>query len=1002
MLRCAHAGCDTNQISSAALPGGRGASSGGARIPKGSENNQKYINNNRSEDRSSRERSRGYSGAEQVGGNSENPSRYETKRHHQSSIQKDELAIDRKLMVLAVQKRTVQCLLNRIEGFISAKSLLSSLEILLSTSIPDTEHCAVFSNNSNPPGGSTSPSILTDVGLAVVTCFSLRILTGQLEVPELNRIDINKYNTADSISGSGSRTEQSSSIGVCNAVKRLRSSEEIFYSLMEINGGVSHDCSFPDTSSSSSSSSSSHLSSSSSQSYTSSSSSSSSYAIPNEGSSTNHEKLLNPTTLLSSLLSLAPLLFFYEEKLRKASALFPSFLSPPTLTKKIQKKNLNSSLDINLKSGVPCPSIQNNSTGKERSDESNYGRIDSDKNTNPSIDYSCKLHGLLGSSIDRSGCAVLLLVLYALLNYVIIGVIRNSSGDLHVMAKNKYLKEIINKMKKLSVIFHTDESNNRNLNENTNMDMNMDENNNSGDDDHSPTYDDDDSSDNITMNNDKKKGKLEIIILYDIIEKQILNVQDVTLATAGFRLINSIAECSLLSKRLASVSWMLLLTLHTQQTMLSTNILDDINANNEVDDDIKTVPGTDGIWPHLASYESMSICPSLHKAIKEINNLLYYNYTILKSKAIKTAISLYQSSFNVVYNKNKHKHKDYLFNSNSILSFKRFWSFWWIHEDPSIRVFGIIKLLMEIFRFHTLPNNDNDKKEKEIIKNDKNCNKRKKNISKNYNLHSFSSSFSTSSTTSSTSTIGKFVFHSLSPGTSEPLFMLALNSFPALFLLAEPKSKDFLHLFYSQVPQGVFGPNFIDESSNPFRCFIDICKSFIWFLQQLEELIEDGTQLRFILRTSSSCVRTTRAILLCVESCAVGGVAWRNAQPVPNKIHRNIRKGNKGNKIAKIESKIRKSSRDRTDTNTDSDDNENDSDNDSDDNTDDDDNNDDDDDINNNNKNDDVNDIGCLEYLATMLDWTMALTHRVIRYAEILKEKMLLSKNGLQIPRYCK
>ena len=45
-------------------------------------------------------------------------------------------------------------------------------------------------------------------------------------------------------------------------------------------------------------------------------------------------------------------------------------------------------------------------------------------------------------------------------------------------------------------------------------------------------------------------------------------------------------------------------------------------------------------------------------------------------------------------------------------------------------------------------------------------------------------------------------------------------------------------------------------------------------------------------------------------------------------------------------------------------------------------------------------DLGSIEFLANMLDWYLALTYGVIRYSEILKNKLLHPKSGFQIPRY--
>ena len=978
MLRGAHAGFDSNILSDGARLGvgtrGRG------RIPGWSENKKNISKFVRSEDRD------------------ENTSNHENKRQHQLSIQKAELTIDRKLIVLTVQNRTVHKLLNKIEEMIDTKSLFLALEILLICPIQIPINSAMSQSQYTKLSSNTyvksseryiRSSLMTDAGFAVVTCFSLRILLGQLEVSELNKKNEmqNSANSEDPGLGSRSNPECDSSCDTRTTTNIMKSSAEIFYPLLEVIEGSLDQISpqVPSSFSSSSSSfSSSSLSSSpscSSSSHASTFSSSSSSlpsAFPNRTLVPSQRKPQNSSTLLSSFLSLLPSLYLHEENLRKSSATINSILSPQTPMKRVHKEDQSISYSKQSNSAMNSihPILESrtsqNSIGKENNAATGKNGVNNNRNIDGSLSV---LNGLLGGAVDRSGCAVLLLISYCLLDYTILKIRKNAAGNILTMAEDLFLNEIILKMKSNSMICKKENKNeNNNVNENRN-----------------------DGNTDFDSNNDEETEKLEIMVLYDIIENQVLNVQDTTVATCGLKLLISICQFSILSERIASVSWALLSTIHTQKTVLSTHLItNQINMNYDGHDDNDFLPGTDAIWPYLVSYENTAISSSLDVAINEINNISLPGHVSLRSKAIKVALNTFQSTFNIVYNKNKQK--DSVVDANDIQSFKTYWISWWQYETPTLRIFGVLNLLSEIFKFYALPIMDNSEKMK-----NKN-NKKAKRLTKNSNATSSSSSstsFTSSPSNSSPIPIEKSFFPSLSTETSESLFSLALNSFPAIFLLAEPQSEASLNSFYFDTPQGFSGVNLNLELLNPFRCFIDICKSYIRFLHQLEELIDDGAQMRFILRTSSSCVRTTRAVLLCMEARVVCSVAWRNVQPLRVTDERNDKAGRKGNEK---ERKDRKATMNCSDSDTDTDDeirniNDNNStDNDSDDSNDENDN------IcdEKNNQifdNNDV-DLGSIEFLANMLDWSLALTHGVIRYSEILKNKLLHPKSGFQIPRY--
>ena len=227
-------------------------------------------------------------------------------------------------------------------------------------------------------------------------------------------------------------------------------------------------------------------------------------------------------------------------------------------------------------------------------------------------------------------------------------------------------------------------------------------------------------------------------------------------------------------------------------------------------------------------------------------------------------------------------------------------------------------------------------------------------------------------------------FHALRKDTMEGMFFLSIGMFPALFLLAQPQ------LIKKSVKDTTQ-----DNNTGPFRSFITISQSYMWMLQQLENVLEEKIHLQFSLRVNAYCVRVTRAVLLCVEGIIQGLPAWRSKQALPGRKSRPSGMSDNGeddegrddDSLYGDEEKEREGEGEEGDKDEEREDQEEKEEEEEVEGGDDE-------------EKEEEADIGSVEHVASLLDWSLALTHRVIRYAETLKGNMLYPDNRLTVPRY--
>jgi hypothetical protein len=812
---------------------------------------------------------------------------YDSKAEYQRALKEAHLAAECRVDSLTVQKNVLHGLLSRVESLMDSQSLLLSLTALLPPlSTGDAVGVTSTSKSVGPVSVPSPLVLLTDAGLAVVCCFACRLLTGQLEVP---------CTATDTASQDSSLYEMATTTSSV-----MRRPEEIFYTLDEVITRPR-----PPTQQSSQSSSS---------------------ACSASGGSLTNRSTLSPgpplpdvLDLLCSLLSLLPRLCNEEEALRKASAVSTSFLStswrPSSAT--VSARDSSSTIPAPPKLSLPAQYL-----------------LDSGDSSDPLE----RLYGMMGAPLDRAGCAVLILVLYALLDQGVHLARRRATGDLMEIVADPFISN--------SAKFIT--RNALALAKNATSDA------------------------EACRLSDSSSERCSMLALYDVCERQALDTQDVTLAIGGLHLLSSLSEGTLLARRQASIAWTLLHTLHTQHASLSTHLLSQGpgSGRDTKEGDPERIPGTDDLWPHLASYVCPALSPSLDCALGELQQGGNAGFFVSSgSKASKSALSAFRLA--VGMSAATSRNVDISFLAQSVSSFRMIWTAWWSAEAPESRVNGVVTLLLEIFRCHLLPPDiitpaGSAVKSGSIEKGKSGSKAPRTAPAATGGAHTRSRvSYATPASQDSSS------FPALCSDTLDALFALAVGMFPALFLLARPQSS-------LEFPEG-------DEEreAGPYGSFVAVAKAFVWVLQQLEEVLEDGSQLHFTMRTSSLCVRITRAVLVCVEGAIVGVAAWRSSQVLP-RTHRNASSTDRN-----TSDPVQRASRGHSDSEDSADDSsmsdsapagdpgsdpiEEDAEEDA--------------------------DLGSVEYLACMLDWSQVLAHRAIRYAEALKGRMLHPESGLQVPR---
>jgi hypothetical protein len=813
---------------------------------------------------------------------------YDSKAEYQRALKEAHLAAEYRVDSLTVQKNVLHGLLSRVESLIDSESLLLALTALLPPlSTVDVVGVPRTSLSGGPVSAPSPLVLLTDAGLAVVCCFACRLLTGQLEFP---------FTATDSEPRDSSLcdTATSTSSVMCRP-------EEIFYTLQEVINRPRPAAP---------------------QSFQSSSSacSSSGGSLTNSSTPSPGPPVPDISDLLCSLLSLAPRLCYEEETLRKSSAVSTSFLS--TSWHPLASASTRDRPSM-------TPAAPNSSLPTQRPPDSG-----------DSSDPLERLHGMMGAPLDRAGCAVLVLVLYALLDQGVHLARRRATGDLMEIVADPFISTAATAITRSALALATGAS----------VDA------------------------DVSRSSDSSFERCSMLALYDVFERQALDTQDVTLAIGGLHLLSSLSEGTLLARRQASVAWTLLRTLHTQHSSLSTHLLAQGSGSggDAREGDPERIPGTDDLWPHLASYVCPALSPFLDCALGELQHGGNAGFFVSSgSKASKSALSAFRLA--VGMSAASSRNVDLSFLAQSVSSFRMIWTAWWSAEAQERRVNGVVALLLEIFRCHLLPPDiispaGSVAKSGSIEKGKSGCKAPRTAPAATGGAQAGARvSYSSPASQDNSS------FPALCSDTLDALFALAVGMFPALFLLAQPQSS----LELSD------GDGDREREAGPYGSFVAVAKAFVWALQQLEEVLEEGSQLHFTMRTSSLCVRITRAVLVCVEGAIVGVAAWRSSQVLP----RTTRSASSPGCVTS--SSARRASEGQSDSDESADDAS----------------------MSDSAPAGDLGsdpievdaeedaDLGSVEYLACMLDWSQVLAHRAIRYAEALKGRMLHPESGLQVPR---
>jgi hypothetical protein len=804
---------------------------------------------------------------------------YDSKAEYHRALKEANAAAECRVDSLAVQKNVLHGLLSRVESLIDSQSLLLALTALLP---PSMTLEAVGVTNTTQSRGTTSAVatghlvLLTDAGLAVVCCFACRLLTGQLEASST---------TADTTSQDPFLSDTTTSTSSV-----MRRPEEIYYTLQEVIARPR-----PATQQSS-------------QSSSSACSSSSGGSITNT-STLAAGPLPDISDLLCSLLSLVPRLCHEEESLRRASAVS---WHPGPASASVRNNFSSTPVAPNLTLTAPHP-------------------LDCRDSSDPLE----RLHGMMGAPLDRAGCAVLVLVMFALLDQGVHLARRRATGDLMEIAADPFISSVAKAIARGALALATGGL----------------------------------SGTEVPHPSDSSHERCSMLALYEVFEKQAIDTQDVTLAVAGLHLLSSLSEGTLLARRQASAAWTLLHTLHTQQASLSTHLLSQGVGRDAKECDQDRIPGTDDLWLHLASYVCPALSPSLDRALGELQHGGNAGFFVASgSKAYKSAVSVFRLALGM--SAATSRNLDLSFSAQGVSSFRMIWTAWWSAEAPVSRVNGVVSLLLEIFRCHLLPPDIISPAGPSAKSGAVEKGKSSSRASRTTPVSAEDSRTRVSYVPPASLDISSFP--TLCSDTLEALFTLALGMFPALFLLAQPQS-------FLDLPEG-------DEEreAGPYGSFVGVAKAFVWVLQQLEEVLEDGSRLHFTMRTSSLCVRITRAVLVCVEGAVVGVAAWRSSQVLPSNTRSTTSPGRDTSNAAQ------RATQGHSDTDNSDDDNCSMSDSAPA------------DDPESDPIQEDMEeeaDLGSVEYLACMLDWSQVLVHRAIRYAEALKERMLHLESGLQVPR---
>lgn len=506
-------------------------------------------------------------------------------------------------------------------------------------------------------------------------------------------------------------------------------------------------------------------------------------------------------------------------------------------------------------------------------------RITQESTTDASIS---KVSTVCGSALDRQGCAVLLLILYTLLENVISYIQLRTCGDVALIAKE-------------AQIFFPP--------------LNGKAAAQGGND---VQTDGEATTGLMDAFAQAEENSKKMVQLFSSVEMQIKVLQDWTISAAGLRLLARMARGTPLGARCASLSWYLMRALHTVHTDIS--VPSTLNHGATVDE---APPGLDSMWPQLV--EMVGNCPFRQQCIVEVSSVPFKASkacaAILKS-ALFPSGGQAQGPGNATAKLLKDE------NGRMMHHFRSFFSTWWVHETSTMRLYGVAHILFEVFRFlkpvdaSALPGrgtrqapslgrkvsgrsprnghtrsplgsgtrkrrangayDDDDEQEEEEDEEE---------VIVESSAIGPSARHIISGKGSDKDALGnksKLSFPSMTPDKVELFFVLAFSALPALACLSRPTDMPLAPSMQGpgQDLAGTVHNHAKVNQSGPYREMINIAGLFIGTLGELERVAEEGVHMRIYLKVSTLGARISKTFLDATEVALQNAIMWRSTQPM--------------------------------------------------------------------------------------------------------------------------
>ncbi len=339
-----------------------------------------------------------------------------------------------------------------------------------------------------------------------------------------------------------------------------------------------------------------------------------------------------------------------------------------------------------------------------------------------------------------------------------------------------------------------------------------------------------DSQSDLTLSSRKK-----LLLLYSIVEKQLLTLQDSVISISCLKLLLTISKGTKLLKRCSIVSWTLL------KSIFPDNI--DIFSYNHGN------IGMDPLWSTMTSH--VSTCLYYRQIQIELNNY---------GKSKNRCSVLFKNVFGIMENGLKATIKPDHF------TIKVFLLIWWYHELPTHRLYGVASMIKEIFqRFMGVKFELKGTIENEVL-----ATKATKKSARNHRIATDvlsniknKSQMEHIPAASSANKIDKWpiYFAGMTDENVEIFFISALSVLPLLFFNAHADPSA------TSTDSGVV---------SPYITLIHTSLLYIITLRGVTQAMIDGGRIKILLRIILNCVKVCRATLDTIDYAALAAINWRN------------------------------------------------------------------------------------------------------------------------------